>query len=121
MRYFRTYLDLYKDAADGMLGEKGIRYLLVDSYEAGAYTWTPKLAKEFKARRGYDLLPWLPVLAGEIIGSSQMSERFLWDWRRTLGELFCENYDRINEIVNEYDLAGRYTESHEASRAYTGD
>lgn len=121
MRYFRTYLDLYKDAADGMLGEKGIRYLLVDSYEAGAYTWTPKLAKEFKARRGYDLLPWLPVLAGEIIGSSQMSERFLWDWRRTLGELFCEKYDRINEIVNEYDLAGRYTESHEASRAYTGD
>lgn len=121
MRYFRTYLDLYKDAADEMLGEKGIRYLLVDSYEAGAYTWTPKLAKEFKARRGYDLLPWLPVLAGEIIGSSQMSERFLWDWRRTLGELFCENYDRINEIVNEYDLAGRYTESHEASRAYTGD
>lgn len=121
MRYFRTYLDLYKDAADGMLGEKGIRYLLVDSYEAGAYTWTPKLAKEFKARRGYDLLPWLPVLAGEIIGSSQMSERFLWDWRRTLGELFCENYDRINEIVSEYDLAGRYTESHEASRAYTGD
>ena len=121
MRYFRTYLDLYKEAADGMLGEKGIRYLLVDSYEAGAYTWTPKLAEEFKARRGYDLLPWLPVLAGEIIGSSQMSERFLWDWRRTLGELFCENYDRINEIVNEYDLAGRYTESHEASRAYTGD
>ena len=121
MRYFRTYLDLYKDAADGMLGEKGIRYLLVDSYEAGAYTWTPKLAKEFKARRGYDLLPWLPVLAGEIIGSSQASERFLWDWRRTLGELFCENYDRINEIVNEYDLAGRYTESHEGGRAYTGD
>lgn len=121
MRYFRTYLDLYKEAADGMLGEKGIRYLLVDSYEAGAYTWTPKLAEEFKARRGYDLLPWLPVLAGEIIGSSQASERFLWDWRRTLGELFCENYDRINEIVNEYDLAGRYTESHEGGRAYTGD
>ncbi len=121
MRYFRTYIDLYKEAAGGMLGGKGIRYLLVDSYEAGAYTWTPKLAEEFKARRGYVLLPWLPVLAGEIIGSSEMSERFLWDWRRTLGELFCENYDRINEIVNEYGLAGRYTESHEGGRAYTGD
>ena len=121
MRYFRTYLDIYKEAAGGMLGGKGIRYLLVDSYEAGAYTWTPKLAEEFKTRRGYDLLPWLPVLAGEIIGSSEMSERFLWDWRRTLSELFCENYDRINEIVNEYGLAGRYTESHEGGRAYTGD
>ena len=121
MRYFHTYVDLYKEAAGGMLGEKGIRYLLVDSYEAGSYTWTPKLAEEFKARRGYDLIPWLPVLAGEIIGSSQMSERFLWDWRRTLGELFCENYDRIDDIVNEYGLSGRYTESHEGGRAYTGD
>ena len=121
MRYFHTYVDLYKEAAGGMLGEKGIRYLLVDSYEAGAYTWTPRLAEEFKSRRGYDLIPWLPVLAGEIIGSSQMSERFLWDWRRTLGELFCENYDRINDIVNEYGLSGRYTESHEGGRAYTGD
>jgi hypothetical protein len=121
MRYFRTYLDLYKEASGGMLGQKGIRYLLVDSYEAGTYTWTPKLAEEFKARRGYDLTPWLPVLAGEIIGSSQMSERFLWDWRKTLGELFCENYDRINDIVKEYDLAGRYTESHETNRAFTGD
>lgn len=121
IRYFRTYLDLYKEASDGMLGGKGIRYLLVDSYEAGAFTWTPKLAEEFKSRRGYDLKPWLPVLAGEIIGSSRMSERFLWDWRRTLGELFCENYDRINELINEYGLAGRYTESHEGGRAYTGD
>ncbi len=121
MRYFHTYVDLYKEASGGMLGEKGIHYLLVDSYEAGAYTWTPKLAEEFRARRGYDLLPWLPALAGEIIGSSEMSERFLWDWRRTLGELFCENYDRINDIVKEYDLAGRYTESHEGGRAYTGD
>lgn len=121
MRYFHTYVDLYKEAAGGMLGEKGIRYLLVDSYEAGSYTWTPKLAEEFKARRGYDLLPWLPVLAGEIIGSSRTSERFLWDWRRTLGELFCENYDRIDKIVNEYGLAGRYTESQESGRAYTGD
>ena len=121
MRYFHTYVDLYKDAADGMLGEKGIRYLLVDSYEAGPCTWTTKMAEEFKARRGYDLLPWLPVLTGEIIGSSRMSERFLWDWRRTIGELFCENYDRIDEIVKEYGLAGRYTESHEGGRAYTGD
>ncbi len=66
-------------------------------------------------------MPWLPVLTGEIIGSSQMSERFLWDWRKTLGELFCENYDRINDIVKEYELDGRYTETHEGSRAYTGD
>lgn len=121
MRYFRHYLDLYKDAAGGMLGEKGIRYLLTDSYEAGSFTWTPRLPEEFKARRGYDLLPWLPVLAGEIVVGARESEGFLWDWRKTLGELFSENYARINDLVEEYGLAGNYCETHEGSRAYTGD
>ena len=121
MRYFRHYLDLYKEAAGGMLGERGIRYLLTDSYEAGSFTWTPSLPEEFRGRRHYDLLTWLPVLAGEIIGDSETSEGFLWDWRETLGELFVENYNRISEILSEYGLAGNYCETHEGARAYTGD
>lgn len=120
-RYFHTYLDLYKEAAGGMLGPEGIRYLLIDSYEAGSMTWTAAMFEEFKARRGYDLLPWMPVLAGEIIGSAQQSEQFLWDWRKTIGELFCENYAKVSEIINEYGMAGRYCETHEGARAYTGD
>ncbi len=121
MRYFRHYLDLYREAAGGMLGEKGIRYLLTDSYEAGSFTWTPTLPEEFRSRRGYDLLPWLPVLTGEVVGSSTESEGFLWDWRKTLGELFCENYFRIKDLLKEYNLAGNYCETHEGARAYTGD
>ena len=121
MRYFRHYLDLYKEASGGMLGERGIRYLLIDSYEAGSFTWTPTLPEEFSRRRRYDLITWLPVLAGEIIGDSETSEGFLWDWRKTLGELFVENYNRISEILSEYGLAGNYCETHEGARAYTGD
>lgn len=121
MRYFRNYVDVYKEAAGGLLGQRGIRCLLTDSYEAGTMTWTRNMVQEFKARRGYDLIPWLPVLTGEIIGSSVESERFLWDWRMTMGELFAENYDRINRIVEEYGMEGRYTESHEGGRAFTGD
>lgn len=121
LKYFRHYLDLYKDAAGGMLGPIGIRYLLTDSYEAGSFTWTPSLRAEFLSRRGYDLLPWLPVLVGEVVGTAAQSEGFLWDWRKTLGELFCENYSRIKDLLNEYDLAGNYCETHEGARAYTGD
>ena len=121
MRYFHHYLDLYKEMSGGLLGERGIRYLLTDSYEAGSYTWTPSLPEEFRARRRYELIPWLPVLAGEIIGSSEMSEGFLWDWRKTLGELFCENYERIGDLLEEYGLAGNYCETHEGGRAYVGD
>lgn len=121
MDYFREYCDLYKEASGGMFGSEGIRYLLTDSYEAGAFTWTPNLPEEFEKRRGYDLVSWLPALTGEIIGSSEETEAFLWDWRATLGELFCENYGRINEIVKEYGLKGWYAESHEGGRAYIGD
>ena len=121
MDYFRRYLDMYKDAAGGLVGQRGIQYLLTDSYEAEQMTWTPTLAEEFKARRGYDLIPWLPVLTGEIVRSSEDSEKFLFDWRETLGELFAENYDRINDIVREYGMKGRYTESHENGRVYVGD
>ena len=120
-RYFHKYLDMYRKAAGGMLGAKGITHLLVDSYEAGTETWTANLPKEFHARRGYDLFPWMPVLAGEIIDSPERSEAFLCDWRRTLSELFEENYQRINEIIAAYGMKGTYIESHETGRAFVGD
>ncbi|MBR1575078.1 MAG: hypothetical protein IJ654_01375 [Bacteroidales bacterium] len=120
-RYFRHYLDLYKEAAGGLLGPRGITHLLVDSYEAGPATWTARLPEEFRARRGYALEPWLPVLAGEIIGDAERSERFLFDWRTTLGELFTENYRRLGGIIAEYGMAGTYIESHESGRAFMGD
>lgn len=120
-RYFRNYLDRYKEAAGGLLGSRGITHLLTDSYEAGLMTWTPGLPRAFESARGYGLLPWLPVLTGDIVGSAEESERFLQDWRKTLGELFAGNYDRINDILQEYGMVGRYTESHEGGRAFVGD
>lgn len=120
-RYFQRYFDIYKEAGGGMLGKRGITHILTDSYEAGSYTWTPRLPEMFFKRRGYDLTPWLPVLAGEIIGSSEESLRFLWDWRKTLEELTAENYDRLDSIAREYGLQGRYSESHESGRAYIAD
>lgn len=121
MDYFRQYMDMYKEAAGGMVGQRGIQYILTDSYEAEQMTWTRTLPQTFKASHGYDLIPWLPVLTGQILESSQKSESFLFDWRETIGEMFAANYDRINDIVKEYGLKGRYTESHENGRVYVGD
>jgi len=120
-RYFHTYLNLYKEAAGGLLGPKGIRYLMIDSYEAEWMTWTPKMAQAFQHARGYELTSWLPALAGEIIGSTDATEAFLFDWRETIGELFAANYDRVNDLLKEFGMAGRYTESHESSRTFIGD
>ena len=121
VRYFHKYLDMYKEAAGGLLGEKGITHILVDSYEAGTETWSRNLPQEFSSRRGYDLFPWMPVLTGVIIGSTRESEAFLVDWRKTLSELFEENYQRINEIIAAYGMKGSYIESHETGRAFVGD
>src|SRR5690606_17933638 len=36
----------------------------IDSWEVGPQTWTANFTDEFRTRRGYDITPWLPVLAG---------------------------------------------------------
>ncbi len=121
MDYFRKYMDMYKEAAGGMVGQHGIQYILTDSYEAEQMTWTPEIAAKFTERRGYNPVPWYPALTGEIIQSAEKTEKFLFDWRETIGELFAANYDRINAIAKEYGMKGRYTESHENGRVYVGD
>jgi hypothetical protein len=71
---------------------KTLKYLHTDSWEIGAFNWTPTFAREFRARRGYDLLPWLPVFAGRIVNSREECNRFLHDFRKTLGDLAADNH-----------------------------
>lgn len=64
----------------------------IDSWEAGGQNWTPGFRDEFKKRRGYDIIPFLPALTGRIIGDLQTTERFLFDLRKTVSEMTQENY-----------------------------
>ena len=64
----------------------------IDSWENGAQNWTARMREEFQARRGYDMLPFLPVMTGRVLDSLEVSERFLWDLRRTVSDLILENY-----------------------------
>ena len=64
----------------------------IDSWEGGSGNWTPGFEREFERRRGYGLLPYLPTLAGFVVGSLERSERFLWDLRETVTELLLQNY-----------------------------
>ena len=70
----------------------GFTHTLIDSYEVGCQNWTPEFATEFKKRCGYDLLPYLPLYTGRVVDSPAISERVLWDVRRTIADLFAENY-----------------------------
>jgi hypothetical protein len=64
----------------------------VDSWENGSQNWTPRMREEFQRRRGYDMLPFLPVMTGRVVDSLEVSERFLWDLRQTISDLLVENY-----------------------------
>ena len=79
-------------AKAGPLVGKTLNNILIDSYETGNGNWTPRLREEFQRRRGYDLTRFLPALSGRTLDSSEVTERFLWDFRRTLSDLFGENY-----------------------------
>ena len=111
--YFKEFFRIYEGAP--------VQYVLTDSYEAGQMTWTGNMFQEFKERRGYSLFPWLPALTGVILRSSAETEQFLFDWRRTLGELMAENYDRLGGLARAAGLKGRYTESHENGHVFVGD
>jgi hypothetical protein len=89
--YFHGYTDPLAKAL-GPLWGKSLRYMTMDSWEAGMQNWTPRMIEEFKARRGYDPTPYLPALTGHVVGSADMSDRFLWDFRRTLADMFAENH-----------------------------
>lgn len=79
----------------GPLAGKTLRYLHTDSWEVEVANWTPFLREEFQNRRGYDIRPWLPVIAGKILNSRDESNRFLQDLRRTFGDLAIDHHYKI--------------------------
>jgi hypothetical protein len=120
-KYFTHYLDQYEDASEGLMGQKGLKYILNDSWEAGTQNWTDNMMAEFQQRRGYSMISWMPVLLGYVVESAKASDQFLWDFRRTLEEMVAENhYDQMTDILKERGM-GRYTESHEGGRALIAD
>ncbi|MEI6646510.1 MAG: glycosyl hydrolase, partial [bacterium] len=85
-----------KDLNEAMTG------VHIDSYEKGAQSWSPCVPAEFRKRAGYDVRPFLPVLTGRVVDSVQTSERFLWDFRKTLCDAMADNYyGRMAELAHE--------------------
>lgn len=64
----------------------------IDSWEGGGQNWTAAMRDEFKKRRSYDPIAYLPILTGRVLGDLQISERFLYDLRKTVSDLMMENY-----------------------------
>ncbi|PTY07508.1 DNA-binding protein [Opitutaceae bacterium EW11] len=74
------------------LAGKAVKVLHVDSWECGSQNWSPVFRSEFRRRRGYDPLPFLPAMAGVPVESVETTERFLRDVRETGSDLIRENF-----------------------------
>lgn len=79
-------------------------HLATDSWEVGGTNWTGKFRDEFRRRRGYDPVPYLPIVTGRIVENRDASNRFLSDLRRTVADLISTHYDRFAERAAAYGL-----------------
>jgi hypothetical protein len=120
--YMQKYLDMYEHVTGPELfGRRGLNALTVDSTEIGAQNWTESILDDFRKLRGYDPIPWLPTLSGVVVGSPGDSDKFLWDFRRTIDELLARNhYGEIADMAHKRGLTN-YAEALEDHRASFGD
>lgn len=103
LHFEHTAKKLIEDA--GPLTGKTFRYTHIDSWEIGAPTWTNDFVAEFRKRRGYDPIKYLPALAGKQLDTPDLTERFTWDYRRTVADLIAENYyGRLSELSARHGL-----------------
>ena len=102
--HFNNYLGVILDripAAD----RKTFKVVVEDSYETGGQNWTDDMIEDFKKAYGYDPTPYLPVYSGVVVGSRDISDRFLWDVRRLVADEVSYNYvGGLREISNEHGL-----------------
>ena len=82
-----------------------LAYLWSDSWECGKLTWTQEFPNQFERFRGYDLKPFIPVLAGYTIIDSLISNRFREDFDRTIQDCIAENYyGQFNKLCHKYGM-----------------
>jgi hypothetical protein len=86
-------------------GIQSLKTTEIDSYEVGGQNWTQNVDKSFKAKFGYDLISWLPLLTGRVIESAEHTGAILQEFRQHLSDLMVQNYfGEFTRISNEYGL-----------------
>jgi hypothetical protein len=103
--HFRTVMDRL-EARTGPLRDTALERLYLASYEANAeVNWTPGFEAMFAQENGYRLEPFLPALFGATVKDRETTQRFLYDYRRTVSELFVNHlYREASRLCRERGL-----------------
>lgn len=103
---FNSWFNKIYQCVDSATAKEVIKLFHVDSWECSSQNWSPVFAAEFKKRRGYDLLTYLPVMAGVPIQSAIKSEEVLLDVRKTINELVTDVfYTTLHQLSSQKGLA----------------
>ncbi len=104
-RHFGHIVDKLKSQL-GDLRNTSLKYLEVDSLELGHHTvWTAEIIEIFRKRHGYDPLPYLPLLKGWTLKEDAIRQRFLYDWRKHISDVFVDSHYRTGrEFLNRHGL-----------------
>ena len=126
---FAAHAKRVGDAAIPYIGKyfgNGLRALFCDSLEVGANLfWSDDFLAEFKRRRGYDLLPYLPILKVQtneepygvyvdrpVYEMAEVGDAVRHDYRQTVSDLMAERfYGQFNRWAREHKLLSR-TQAH---------
>ncbi|RLE01394.1 MAG: hypothetical protein DRI99_01120 [Candidatus Aminicenantes bacterium] len=83
-----------------------LKYLEVDSMELEeGIQWTAKFPQWFNEYNGYDPIPWLPVLTGWTVKDKDTSDRFIYDYKKTISDLLIfSHYTTGSQVCAEYGL-----------------
>jgi hypothetical protein len=104
-KHFEAFVGKAAEGADRLRGRGGLVGTHIDSWEIGFQNWTEDFLAEFRNRRGYEALRFLPAYTGRIVESAEMSERFFWDVRRTVADLLADNYaGHLAELAHQHGL-----------------
>jgi hypothetical protein len=94
-KQFDNWFGAAFEKTDSALAHRVLKFMHIDSWECGSQNWSSNFATEFNTRRGYDLMPYLPLLAGYPIESAQKSEQVLLDVRVTISELINDVFFKV--------------------------
>jgi hypothetical protein len=106
----QAFRDYWVNAVEPLIKDAGpaagttLKYLCTDSWECGGANWTPTFRDDFKKFCGYDPVPYLPIIAGKIVESRDVSNRFLADFRKTIGNNIARHYQVFADMAHQYNM-----------------
>lgn len=101
------------------LANEVLKIFHIDSWECASQNWSTVFQEEFKKRRKYDIVNFLPLYAGIPIENAQFSEQVLYDIRKTVSELLVENF--FGTMKEEAHKAGTKFSSENVAPTFVSD